>query len=297
MLIRTVTANAEAAILSSIESTENVVVKSFLHCAFSKINKVPPDAAIIAFALKEILKDNKGILYYCKDNDVFIEWSGTVKNIIQNIESEIRKHSLQSRPDVKNEDFFHYYDVNVSGEELRILCKNKLNNVNHPKPDLAKAAQVTKEVPVKPLPKSPEFTDEQKIAFNNSIRTRLGRGTAEILIIEDQAFSRTLLLGILGNKYKCHQAKNGLEALALHAGLAPDIILLDVELPDMNGHEIAKFIRSVDKDVWIIMVTANNYQSDVQLAKENKVQGFIVKPYNKQKILEIMNNFNNHKNR
>lgn len=286
MLIRTVTNNTEETLLFAIEAKKGgSVAKSFLHCVFSDTKITPPDADSLVILLKDLLKDHNGVLYYCSDKDVFIEWIGSAKGIKTAIEGEIAKHCLQKSPNWSPEDFFHYYDINAHGEELRIICKHKIAKLSPEKfkltPDLST-----------PVIKNLKFTPEQYIAFDNAIKTRNNRKAPEVLIVEDQAFSRTLLMGILSHQYKCHTAKNAAETLSVFAGLAPDIILLDVELPDSNGHAIAKFIRNIDPNVWIIMITANHYQADIIAAKENKVQGFIVKPYSKQKILEIMSNYN-----
>ncbi len=285
MLIKTVTTNTEETLLFAIETKKGgFISESFLQCTFSDTKITPPDADSLVVLLKDVLKDHNGVLYCCNDKDIFIEWVGSAKGIKTAIEGEIAKYCMQKQTNWSPEGFFHYYDFSAHGEELRIICKHKIAKL-HPErfkltPDISK-----------PSIKELKFTPEQYISFDNSIKTRIGRILPEILIVEDQAFSRTLLTKILTPPYKCHIAKNATEALEIHSGLAPDIILLDVELPDINGHAIAKFIKHIDPKIWIVMVTGNNYQNDVNMAKENKVQGFIIKPYSKLKILQIMDNY------
>lgn len=284
MLIRTVTKNTEETLLSVIENKNiNSAAKSFLQCSFSDVKSITPNLDDLLIILKDILQDNNAVLYLCNDKDIFIEWIGAARGLKTAIEGEIAKYCMRQQPSWGPDNFFHYYDINAHGEELRIICKHKIAKLSPEKfkltPDLSLSSKIIK------------FTPEQFSSFDNSVKTRSIRKMPEILIVEDQAFSRTLLLSILSNTYKCHTAKNAAEAISSFAILAPDIVLLDVELPDNNGHEIAKFIRKTDPDVWIVMVTANHYQSDVIAAKENKVQGFIAKPYNKKKILEIVGNY------
>ena len=64
--------------------------------------------------------------------------------------------------------------------------------------------------------------------------------------------------------------------------------MLDIELPDLSGHALATLFRQTDPDGFISMVTSNNYLKDVEQARENNVQGFVVKPYTKQKILDVV---------
>ena len=130
-----------------------------------------------------------------------------------------------------------------------------------------------------------EFSQEQLTSFVQRLPQRKKRSSPEILIVEDQGFSRKLMLNVLERSYTCHTAKNGAEAMSKYTAYAPDIAFLDIELPDLDGHKLAALFRKIDPRAYIVMVTANNYAKDVETAKENKVQGFIIKPYNKQKIL------------
>jgi two-component system, chemotaxis family, chemotaxis protein CheY len=135
------------------------------------------------------------------------------------------------------------------------------------------------------------FSEEQTFKLNKAIKERVSKKGLEsfgisILIVEDQDFSRKLLYDLLARQfvYTCYAARNAAEALELYATHAPDIVFLDIILPDYTGHEIATLIKSHDPKSYIIMVTANNFIKDVETAKRNNVQGYITKPYSKNKI-------------
>lgn len=130
-----------------------------------------------------------------------------------------------------------------------------------------------------------EFTDEQLQNIKKYGNERLTCKVPTILIVEDQEFSRKLMEGLLNKSYVCYTAANAQEALELYAENIPCIVFLDIELPDCNGHDLAAFIKKNDPASFIVMVTANNYAKDVTRSCENKVQGFVVKPYSKQKIV------------
>lgn len=116
-----------------------------------------------------------------------------------------------------------------------------------------------------------------------------------VLIVEDQPFSQKLLLGVLARDYNCHIAGSVRHAVKQFIEHTPSVVLIDVMLGDGTGHELAKAIRSIDPDAYLVMVTANNYESDVETAQENNVNGFIIKPYNKKKILRTMKAFKAYK--
>lgn len=129
-------------------------------------------------------------------------------------------------------------------------------------------------------------SDQHIAQFNNASRERRQRKHLEILVVEDQPFSSKLMITLLGRISDAYPAFDAQTALELYLSRAPDIVFLDIEMPDTNGHELASAIRQLDSDAYIIMVTANNYPEDVSRAKHNGVIGFIAKPYSKQKILE-----------
>ncbi len=112
------------------------------------------------------------------------------------------------------------------------------------------------------------------------------------LVVEDQLFSRTLLNEMLRHDHETCLAASAREGLHLFLENAPDIVFLDIELIDENGHSLARVMRAIDPDIFIVMVTANHAAEDVALAKSNNVNGFIAKPYSKQKIAEALAQFN-----
>lgn len=130
-----------------------------------------------------------------------------------------------------------------------------------------------------------EFTVEQIHRIKKYGGERRTYASPTILIVEDQNFSRNLMEGMLIRNYICYSAPNVEQALALYAEHIPSIVFLDIELPDGNGHEFAALIKKHDPDSFIVMVTANNYEKDVSLAVKNNAQGFVVKPYSRQKIM------------
>ncbi len=129
------------------------------------------------------------------------------------------------------------------------------------------------------------LSEQQLTLLNTAFLWRKQRKALKILIVEDQSMSYKLVLALLGNTYECHVAVNGEEALQKFAEQAPDIILLDIHLPDANGHNLASLFKKHDPNVFITMVTANNNINDIQLAKANNVNGYIVKPFMKEKIM------------
>ncbi|MEQ8703320.1 MAG: response regulator transcription factor [Phaeodactylibacter sp.] len=108
---------------------------------------------------------------------------------------------------------------------------------------------------------------------------------AEILIIDDEAQIRKLLqINLESNGYKVIQASTGNEGLVLAASHPPDLILLDIGLPDKSGHEILKELREwYNKPVLILSV--QDTEADIVSALDNGATDYLTKPFRTGELL------------
>ena len=109
-----------------------------------------------------------------------------------------------------------------------------------------------------------------------------------ILIAEDIETNYHLLKVILSKKYNLLRAVNGSEAVNLFIEHKPDLILMDIKMPIMNGLDATREIRKISNDVVIIAQTANAFESDVELAKDAGCNDFITKPIRHKDLLAII---------
>jgi two-component system KDP operon response regulator KdpE len=108
---------------------------------------------------------------------------------------------------------------------------------------------------------------------------------AEILIIDDERQIRKLLqINLESNDYKVIQASTGKEGLLLAANHPPDLILLDIGLPDKSGHEILKDLREwYNKPIIILSVQDN--EVDIVSALDNGATDYLTKPFRTGELL------------
>lgn len=108
---------------------------------------------------------------------------------------------------------------------------------------------------------------------------------AEILIIDDEPQIRKLLqINLESNDYKVNQAVNGKEGLMITASHPPDLILLDIGLPDQSGHEILHELREWYTKPIIILSVLDN-ENDIVSALDNGATDYLTKPFRTGELL------------
>jgi len=111
-----------------------------------------------------------------------------------------------------------------------------------------------------------------------------------ILLVDDAAFMRMMLKDILSkNGYNVvGEAENGLKAIEKYKELKPDLTILDITMPEMDGIEAAKGIKAADPGAVIIMCSAMGQQSMVIESIQAGARDFIVKPFQANRVLEAV---------
>ncbi len=102
-----------------------------------------------------------------------------------------------------------------------------------------------------------------------------------ILVVDDDKFIRDGIVMLLENaKYKVHEASDGKEGLKIAKKIHPDIILTDLRMPEMDGHEMVEAIRKDEgwgKDVPIVIMTADDSTDSINSALEKGVTVYLSK--------------------
>ena len=111
-----------------------------------------------------------------------------------------------------------------------------------------------------------------------------------ILICDDTAFMRMMIKDILTkNGYNIvGEAENGAKAVEKYAELKPDLVLMDITMPEMDGIEALKKIKAADANASIIMCSAMGQQAMVIESIQSGAKDFIVKPFQADRVLEAV---------
>ena len=112
----------------------------------------------------------------------------------------------------------------------------------------------------------------------------------KVLIVDDAAFMRMMIKDILQkNGFEVvGEASNGIEAVNLYKKEKPDVVTMDITMPDMDGIEAVKEIKAFDKEAKIIMCSAMGQQAMVIDAIQAGAKDFIVKPFQADRVLEAI---------
>ena len=111
-----------------------------------------------------------------------------------------------------------------------------------------------------------------------------------ILICDDAAFMRMMIKDILTkNGYTVvGEAENGAKAVEKYAELKPDLVLMDITMPEMDGIQALKKIKEADPSATVIMCSAMGQQAMVIESIQSGAKDFIVKPFQADRVLEAV---------
>ncbi|WP_042144811.1 response regulator [Paucisalibacillus sp. EB02] len=111
-----------------------------------------------------------------------------------------------------------------------------------------------------------------------------------ILIVDDAAFMRMMIKDILTkNGFEVvGEAQDGIQAVELYKELTPDLVTMDITMPEMDGISALKNIRGVNPNAKVIMCSAMGQQAMVIDAIQAGAKDFIVKPFQADRVIEAI---------
>lgn len=224
-------------------------------------------------------------VYLCADGDIFI----IGKNLNHDLLYKIGKAICETLR-MNGEKHSYYYDMHEDGKTVLALLKSKINQ---------------KLVDLSELLKSPhenangaEELKDFKLLFEDAKQRRRTRNPLHIMLVEDDQLTRQLVAKSLKQDFAIITACDTEEAVTNYLLYAPDIVFLDINLPDGDGFSVLEQIMALDDDAYVIMFSGNSYLDNVTHALSHGAHGFIAKPFKKDQIQHYINEFlSTHKNK
>ncbi|MCI5048811.1 MAG: response regulator [Rickettsiales bacterium] len=274
---------AEAKLLAAISDSnvKNEKVKAIqLLLPDSKLNDVKLTQEVFA-KVAEKMSGHSCNLYICEDREMIIFGKSVSLQMMQDV-CELIQTMYQLDADGYLKTF---YEKRVNWRKLTDLLNEKIEQKEFKEKAEAHKLKQEKQQKVKDAALNQSYDND---LFAQMIKSRNNREHAEVLVVEDDTFSRVLVRNSLKEQFKVTSTENGHKAIEAYTKKAPNVMFLDIDLPDVSGHDILHKVLSIDPEAYIIMLSGNGDRENVLGAIQSGAKGFVAKPFTKDKLLSYI---------
>jgi two-component system chemotaxis response regulator CheY len=131
--------------------------------------------------------------------------------------------------------------------------------------------------------------DEFQEVIDKNIAKRSTRDNLNIMLVDDDMLTCKLVGRLLPYEHNFIIAQDAYEAVASYVLYAPDVVILDINLPDFDGYDILNRIVRSDKDAYVVMFSGDCGVENITAATSYGAKGFIAKPFRREHIMEHIN--------
>lgn len=259
-------------------------------CLYLKLSQLQQDLheykELIYQTLHHFLEDETAQIYMCHDQDIFIltrtmtykRANDFLKNISKNLDPCFK---VDFTPNM-----YTLFEIGVDWSKLRTMCERKIEQIKNDQ--LEKERKAKDHEPLSSASIKDTVNTLNTELINSLSKRRAQREVPEIMVVEDDAFSQKLIENVLKGKYPTSMTADGRGALMIYVNKAPDVLFLDIGLPDINGHEVLEKLFKIDPDAYVVMFSGNGDKENIMRAMKLGAKGFIGKPFSKDKLLQYI---------
>ena len=113
----------------------------------------------------------------------------------------------------------------------------------------------------------------------------------KILVAEDEDSNYELVKIVLQKRYKLIRAHNGIEAVTMNEDEHPDMILMDIRMPEMNGLDATRIIKEVSSETPVVALSAYAFEENIREAKAAGCDDFMAKPFKVENLIEMVKKY------
>ncbi|MGH1377948.1 MAG: response regulator [Alphaproteobacteria bacterium] len=270
--------NTETQLIQDLKSLwENSPATRCVSLRFSQVNFSRKDwFSIITEEVKTYFENDINTIYLCHDNDIFI----TSENFTQKKLDNLLTHLTQKLSPASLQGLASLFEIKVDWPKLRTLCERKIEDL-----EIIKNRKQQK--------KTEEFestSHDQTLKTINkdlvmSIKSRReARDKAIVMVVEDDMFTQKLVYNTIKDTHEVSVTGDGRGAIMNYVSKAPDVLFLDIGLPDIDGLTVLDQILKMDPDAYIVMFSGNGDKENVMKAVKLGAKGFLGKPFTKDKL-------------
>jgi len=236
-------------------------------CIISQAQKYLPDSHI----------------YFCQDGEIYLLAPASAK--------ECRKAMLEIADALgihPAENIAKLYDLSIQSSTLLLLLEKKVASQRQDKEALQRQQAKERAAQLSARRRHEILEQGTRKSAQEIAALRSARGEPVLMIIEDDPFSRRLVDNVLQKQFKLTSLESAEGALATYAELAPDLLFLDINLPDVSGHELLEKIIALDPASYVIMLSGNADKENIVQAMAHGAKGFVAKPFSRDKLFKYI---------
>jgi two-component system chemotaxis response regulator CheY len=237
--------------------------------------------------IQNFIKEQEGAVFFCEDGDIIIMYHTKSATLMEEMAYQLHYLFAENINDKNAVEFMHLYDADADFTKIQALAQAKVQatvKVGEIAPTVEKEQSSLNTL----LP-----TDSERKLFAAAAAKRFQREERHILIVEDDPLSLRLVKNVLQAEYKITTAGTGQEAYDSYIRNAPNIVFLDIGLPDSNGLQILEKMLALDSSAYIIMLSGHTYQEAIMQAMKTGARGFVGKPFTRDRLIRYINGANN----
>ena len=118
---------------------------------------------------------------------------------------------------------------------------------------------------------------------------RCARSDMMVMIVDDDPLARSMARSVLSKQHQIINASNGLQTITVYLENAPDVLFLDIGLPDIDGYALLEILLRMDPDAYIIMFSGRKQKEHIIRALQLGAQGYVGKPFRAVDLLNYVN--------
>lgn len=218
--------------------------------------------------LEESLETEDGNLFFFPDGDVFIFFQGRTHALVEKIPEVIGA--------LLDEDVSQHikiYDLTRDMHSIKVFYEKKV---------ISNKTRIAREAEEK----SKELKADPTLVA--SIDQTRRSNPPQVLVIEDDTFVRRMIRNVLHKQYQVIEAGTGVDGVNAYFASAPDVVFLDIEMPEHNGLEVLEFICKHDPSAFVAMLTSSTIKGNIKQALTMGAKGFIAKPFSRNRLTQFI---------
>ena len=272
----------ETALVRTLETLRHAA--DSMRCIYWRLSKTKNPSELgqklVDYAKRKLSQDSTR-LYLCEDGDIFIlapELSTREAHMFM-----LDSLSLMGFP--YDSDIALLTENNSQTNKLLSIVDTKLQHIAALKLEAERQRKQEEQLKKREAILSAPIYSSSPQQF---CQQRENRQQPVVMIVEDDAFTRRLIESVLPKDYSFISLGDAKTMISQYAKSAPDIVFLDINLPDVTGHDLLERITAIDPMSYVIMLSGNADRGNIEKALQIGAKGFIGKPFTRDKLVQYL---------